>query len=75
VHPGRLRWELARRGLSERELAREARISAATVSAAMSGRAIAATSLSLIANALLRIPPVEIIDQLLRTDNERLGVD
>ena len=70
VHPGRLRQEIARRGWSPTDLARAARLSPATVSAALSGRPIAASSLSLIARALAQAPPVDVIDRLLFTDAE-----
>lgn len=66
VHPTRLRQEMARRGWEGVDLAREARLSAATVSAALAGRPIAARSLSLIAAALSRAPVVAEIDALLR---------
>jgi hypothetical protein len=49
IDPVRLRRELSRRCWSANNLAREARISAATVSAALSGRPIAPRSLRLIA--------------------------
>jgi lambda repressor-like predicted transcriptional regulator len=65
VHPGRLRYEIARRGWDPVDLAREARLSPATVSAALAGRSIAARSLALIAAALLRTPPNPEIDQLI----------
>jgi lambda repressor-like predicted transcriptional regulator len=68
VHPGRLAHEIARRGWAPIDLAREARISPATVSAALSGRPIAARTLGLIAAALLRTPPVAEIDRLLLND-------
>ena len=67
----RLRVEIARRGWDAADLAREARLSAATVSAAMSGRAISAKSLALIATALLRKPPIEMIDSLIVADGKR----
>lgn len=64
VHPGRLRLELARRGWAAADLAREAGVSHPTISAALSGRPVAAKSLSLIAGALGRVPPNAQIDQL-----------
>jgi len=60
-----LRRHMLLRGWNAADLAREARLSQATVSAALAGRAIAASSLSCIAKALLRVPPVEIIDSLI----------
>ena len=68
VRPSRLRMELIRRGWSECDLAREARISPATVSAAISGRSISAKSLSLMVEALLKVPTVELIDRLVIDD-------
>jgi transcriptional regulator with XRE-family HTH domain len=65
VHPGRLRQEITRRGWSPVDLARAARISPATVSAALNGKPIAASSLSLIAKALANAPVVDVIDRLL----------
>jgi transcriptional regulator with XRE-family HTH domain len=65
VHPGQLRRELARRGLSATQLARESGLSTPTITAALAGRAISATSVSLIAKALARLPVLELIDSLL----------
>ena len=74
VHPGRLRQEMARRGWAAADLAREARLSPATVSAALDGRPIAVTSLGLIANALARVPANGMIDSLLMVDRgQELG--
>jgi transcriptional regulator with XRE-family HTH domain len=65
IEPNRLRRELARRGLSATELSHEARVSGATVSAALAGRPISATSLQLLTEALLRRPVLALIDSLL----------
>jgi transcriptional regulator with XRE-family HTH domain len=65
IEPNRLRRELARRGLSATELSHEARVSGATVSAALAGRPISATSLQLLTEALLRRPVLAFIDSLL----------
>jgi transcriptional regulator with XRE-family HTH domain len=75
LDPSRLRRELARRGLSATDLAREARLSAATVSAALAGRPITTTTLRLIADVLLRVPVVDVIDELLlpNQDEPALG--
>lgn len=75
VHPERLRQEIARRGWSPVDLARAARLSPATISAALGGRPIAASSLSLIAKALAERPTVDVIDRLLvpGLDNPGLG--
>jgi lambda repressor-like predicted transcriptional regulator len=62
VQPARLRIELARRGWSAADLARQSGVSAATITAALAGRGIAAKSLGLIAAALSRVPPNSTID-------------
>jgi len=56
---------MTRRGWAATDLAREARLSQATVSAALAGKAISATSLSLIAKALSRTPAIDLVDKLL----------
>ena len=71
VHAGRLRQEMARRGWAATDLAREATLSPATVSAALGGRAISATSVGLIAAALSRVPASAVIDSLIMADNPR----
>ena len=68
IHSGRLRLEMARRGWNAADLAREARLGHATVSAALAGRPVAAKSVELIARALLRAPAVEMIDSLIMFD-------
>jgi len=75
VHPGRLRQEIARRGWSPIDLARAARLSPATISAALGGRPIAASSLGLIAKALAEAPTVDLIDRLLWADSPGSGLD
>ena len=67
VDPERLGYELAVRGLSATDLSRRARLSPATVSAALSGRPISATSLRLIAKVLVETPVDTVISQLLPT--------
>ena len=74
VHSGRLRQEIARRGWSPVDLARAARLSPATVSSALSGKPIAASSLSLIAGALANAPTVDLIDKLLMSDRQEFGI-
>lgn len=77
VHPGRLRQELVRRGWSATDLAREAGVSRPTVGAALAGRPIAARSLGLLAQALARVPAVEIIDDLIlgrRSTSDDVGL-
>lgn len=71
VRAARLRQEMARRGWDAVHLAREARLSPATISAALAGRPIAAQSLSLIADALSRAPVVATIDLLLEPESPR----
>lgn len=66
-----LRRHMLQRGWNAADLARESRLSQATVSAALAGRPVAPSSLSLIAKALLRVPPLELIDSLI--DNHHLG--
>ena len=65
INARRLRQELARRGLSSRELAREAKLSVLTVRAALAGRRIAPGSLKQIATTLERIPVLAVADDLL----------
>jgi transcriptional regulator with XRE-family HTH domain len=65
VNPDRLRLELARRGWSNTDLARAARLSHATVSAAAAGRPVSPTSLRLIAAALATAPTLAGVDALL----------
>jgi lambda repressor-like predicted transcriptional regulator len=70
VHPGRLRLEMARRGWAACDLARESRLSEATVSTALAGKPIAARSVGLIAEALTRVPALAALDALLMADTE-----
>ena len=65
VHPGRLRQEMVRRGWAATDLARESRLSNATVSAALAGRPVAERSLTLIAKALARTPVLDVVDTLI----------
>ncbi len=71
VHPGRLRQEMTRRGWAATDLAREARLSPATVSAALGGKPIAASSVALIAHALSRVPASTVIDSLIMIERSR----
>jgi hypothetical protein len=61
---------MTRRGWAPVDLARNARLSPATVSAALSGKAISATSLALIAQALADTPAVIAIDALIMRTGE-----
>jgi len=68
VRPGRLRHEMARRGWAAVDLARESRLSQATVSAALAGKPIAARSAGLMAQALVRAAVIDIMDTLMLDD-------
>jgi transcriptional regulator with XRE-family HTH domain len=74
VHPGRLRQEMARRGWAAADLAREARISHATVSAALAGKPIAERSLGLMSKALSKAPVLDVADALLMNDRGDLAL-
>jgi transcriptional regulator with XRE-family HTH domain len=65
VHPGRLRQEMARRGWAASDLAREARLSQATIGAALAGRPVAERTFARIARALSRAPALNVADALL----------
>ena len=71
VDPGRLKHEMARRGWQGVDLAREARLSQATISAALSGKPVSARSLALIAAAFVRTPAMAIIDSLVSGEDGR----
>jgi transcriptional regulator with XRE-family HTH domain len=73
VHPGRLRLELARRGWSATDLARESGVSRPTISAALAGKAIAARSVGLMARALARVPAEPVIDALVLGDRDGIN--
>jgi transcriptional regulator with XRE-family HTH domain len=64
VDAARLRREMARRGWAAVDLAREARLSQATISAALAGRPVTVSSVALMARALARVPPIDAIDFL-----------
>jgi len=59
---------MTRRGWAATDLARESRLSQATISAALAGRPIAATSLGLIAKALSRAPILDVVDNLIMSE-------
>jgi transcriptional regulator with XRE-family HTH domain len=65
VHAARLSYELALRGLTAFALAKLAGVSPATVSAALAGKNIAATSLKLMADALDSIPVSDFMRRLI----------
>lgn len=73
VHPGRLRQEMARRGWAAADLARESRLSQATIGAALAGKPIAERSMMRMANALSRFPVLPVLDSLLM--HEGSGLD
>jgi transcriptional regulator with XRE-family HTH domain len=60
-----LKREMFLRGWTGVDLARESRLSAATVSAALAGKPIAVASVILIAQALMRCPMVAMVESLL----------
>ena len=68
VHAGRLRFEMVRRGWCASDLARESRLSPATISAALASRPIAAKSLDLIGDAFTRVSARKAIDDLIMGD-------
>jgi transcriptional regulator with XRE-family HTH domain len=71
IRPGRLRQELARRGLAATDLAKRSGLSPATISAALAGRPISARSLQLMATTLVQIPPIDVIDSLLLIEDDQ----
>jgi hypothetical protein len=64
---------MALRGWDAVDLARASRLSAATVSIALSGKPISAKSVALIATAIMQNPANEVIDRLVRRDSQDLG--
>lgn len=64
IDPDRLRYELAIRGLSAINLAKRARLSPATVSAALAGKPIAESSVVLIAEVLEATPASDFLRRL-----------
>jgi transcriptional regulator with XRE-family HTH domain len=68
VRNTQLRFQMVRRGWSASDLARESRLSPATISAALAGRPIAAKSLDLIAATFTRVPARQAIDGLIMGD-------
>jgi lambda repressor-like predicted transcriptional regulator len=73
VRRAQLRQEMARRGWDAVDLAHAARLSPATISAALSGHPIAARSLTLIADALAHAPVVTAVDLLLESTDQPSG--
>jgi lambda repressor-like predicted transcriptional regulator len=75
VHPGRVRLEMTRRGWAATDLARESRLSQATISAALSGWPIAAKSVALIAKALSQAPVLDGVDSLIMSERSDVALD
>jgi lambda repressor-like predicted transcriptional regulator len=73
-HPGRLRQEMIRRGWAATDLARESRLSQATISTALAGRPVAEKSLALIAKALSRAPVLDVVDYLVLQDGPDMSL-
>lgn len=69
VNTAFLHREMTRRGWDAFHLAREAKLSPATVGAALAGRPIAARSLTMIADALVRAPVIDVIDALIMSES------
>jgi lambda repressor-like predicted transcriptional regulator len=66
---------MARRGWAASDLARESRLSHATVSSALAGKPIAAKSLGLIAKALSRAPVLDVVDSLIMSERPDIALD
>lgn len=65
INGDRLRFELARRGLDQVSLARRANLRPETISRAVNGHPVTASTLAAIADALLQVPPRAGLDDLL----------
>ena len=68
----RLRYEMTRRGWSASDLAHAARVSPATVSAALAGRRLASRSLACIAHALGNAPVIDLVEALVKADGKSM---
>ncbi len=66
---------MTRRGWAAIDLARESRLSQATISTALAGRPVAEKSLALIAKALSRTPVLDVVDALIMSDRSEAGLD
>ena len=69
----RLRFEIARRGWSNSDLARAAGVSAATVTTATAGRPVSSNTLRKIAVALAAAAPVSGVDDILPAFHAPVG--
>jgi transcriptional regulator with XRE-family HTH domain len=65
VAAGRLRFEMARRGLTQTMLAELSGLTPPTICAALGGRAVAEPTVARIARALCKVDPIPGIDELL----------
>jgi transcriptional regulator with XRE-family HTH domain len=65
VVPGRLRFEMARRGLNQSLLAGLSGLTPATICAALAGRPVAESTIARIARSLCNVAPIPGIDDLL----------
>ena len=70
----RLRFEIARRGWNNSDLARAAGVSAATITTATSGRPVSSSTLRKIAVALAAAAPVSGVDDILPAFQAPVGV-
>jgi transcriptional regulator with XRE-family HTH domain len=59
-----LRRALALRGMTGEDLARESRLTSATISHALNSRAVSARTISAIARALARVQPIPFTEDL-----------
>jgi lambda repressor-like predicted transcriptional regulator len=66
---------MARRGWGATDLARESRLSQATISTALAGRPVAEKSLALIAKALSQAPVLDGIDALIMSERSETGLN
>ncbi len=71
IDPQRLDFELARRGIRQRELAERSGIGEVTISRARHGYAVAPATLHRLVRALADIPPLEGADLLLAQPGQK----
>lgn len=71
VVTGRLRFEMARRGLNQSLLAELSGLTPATICAALAGRPIAESTIARIARSLCKVEPIPGIDELLSASEPR----
>jgi len=75
IDGGVLRRQMARRGLSARDLARQSSLSPPTILAAMAGGPISMSSFRIISETLAQIPILDIAEALLHDVDERANAD